>query len=237
MSPSACRARNPTPVAPGLPGCANVLLMQLDHVAYAVTNAELADTVQRLGAELGVAFIDGGKHPRAGTRNFILPLASGQYIEIVAPLEHPVAETVPFGQAVRNRAEAGGGWMGWAVRVDDITELEARIGRPAGAGHRQRPGGTDLTWQQIGVIDLIAEPILPFFIKWDDMSAHPSVGGSPAVSITDFTFSGDRDSLTTWLGDTPEALLDDIELTWIEDGEIGLSSVTFQTSNGLVVID
>ncbi|NBO27233.1 MAG: VOC family protein, partial [Actinobacteria bacterium] len=34
--------------------------MQLDHVAYAVTNAELADTVQRLGAELGVAFIDGG---------------------------------------------------------------------------------------------------------------------------------------------------------------------------------
>ena len=65
--------------------------MQLDHVAYAVTNAELADTVQRLGAELGVAFIDGGKHPRAGTRNFILPMASGQYIEIVAPLEHPVA--------------------------------------------------------------------------------------------------------------------------------------------------
>ena len=142
--------------------------MQLDHVAYAVTNAELADTVQRLGAELGVAFIDGGKHPRAGTRNFILPLASGQYIEIVAPLEHPVAETVPFGQAVRNRAEAGGGWMGWALRVDDIAPLEARIGRSAGPGHRQRPGGTDLTWQQIGVIDLIAEPILPFFIKWDD---------------------------------------------------------------------
>ena len=158
--------------------------MQLDHVAYAVTNAELADTVQRLGAELGVAFIDGGKHPRAGTRNFIFPMASGQYIEIVAPLEHPVAETVPFGQAVRNRAEAGGGWMGWAVRVDDVTPLETRIGRQAGLGHRLRPGGSDLTWKQIGVIDLIAEPILPFFIKWDDMSAHPSVGGSESVSIT-----------------------------------------------------
>ena len=211
--------------------------MQLDHVAYAVTNAELADTVQRLGADLGVAFIDGGKHPRAGTRNFILPLASGQYIEIVAPLEHPVAETVPFGQAVRNRAEAGGGWMGWAVRVDDVAPLETRIGRPAGPGHRQRPGGADLTWKQIGVIDLIAEPILPFFIKWDDMSAHPSVGGTPDVKITEFAFSGDRDSLSSWLGDSPENLLDDIALTWIEDDEVGLSSVTFQTSTGSVVIN
>jgi hypothetical protein len=211
--------------------------MQLDHVAYAVTNAELADTVQRLGADLGVAFIDGGKHPRAGTRNFILPLASGQYIEIVAPLEHPVAETVPFGQAVRNRAEAGGGWMGWAVRVDDVAPLEARIGRSAGLGHRQRPGGADLTWKQIGVIDLIAEPILPFFIKWDDMSAHPSIGGTPDVKITEFAFSGDRDSLSSWLGDSPENLLDDIALTWIEDDEIGLNSVTFQTSTGSVVIN
>jgi catechol 2,3-dioxygenase-like lactoylglutathione lyase family enzyme len=211
--------------------------MHLDHVAYAVTNAELADTVQRLGAELGVAFIDGGKHPRAGTRNFIFPMASGQYIEIVAPLEHPVAETVPFGQAVRNRAEAGGGWMGWAVRVDDVAPLEARIGRQAGLGHRLRPGGADLTWKQIGVIDLIAEPILPFFIKWDDMSAHPSVGGSESVSITEFALSGDRDSLTAWLGDTPETMLDDIALTWVEDDEIGLSAVTFQTPNGSVTIN
>ena len=87
--------------------------MQLDHVAYAVTNAELADTVQRLGAELGVAFIDGGKHPRAGTRNFILPLASGQYIEIVAPLEHPVAETVPLDKrfAIAPK-QAADGWAG-----------------------------------------------------------------------------------------------------------------------------
>ncbi len=237
MKPPACRNQNATPVMSEYPGCATVLNMQLDHVAYAVTNAELADTVQRLGAELGVAFIDGGKHPRAGTRNFILPLASGQYIEIVAPLEHPVAETVPFGQAVRNRAEAGGGWMGWALRVDDIEVLETRIGRLAGPGHRQRPGGTDLTWQQIGVIDLIAEPILPFFIKWDDMSAHPSVGGTADVSITEFTFSGDRDSLATWLGNTPETLLDDIALTWIQDEEVGLCSVTFQTSNGLVVVE
>ncbi len=39
-------------------------LMHLDHVSYAVRHTELADTVQRLGSELGASFIDGGKHPR-----------------------------------------------------------------------------------------------------------------------------------------------------------------------------
>jgi len=77
---------------------------------------------------------------------------------------------------------------------------------------------------------------LPFFIKWDDMSAHPSIGGTESVSITEFALSGDRNSLTTWLGDTPEALLDDIALTWVEDDEIGLTSVTFKTASGTVTI-
>jgi hypothetical protein len=78
---------------------------------------------------------------------------------------------------------------------------------------------------------------LPFFIKWDDMNCHPSVGGSDTISITEFALSGDRDSLTAWLGDTPEALLDDIALTWVDDDEIGLTSVTFKTPNGLVVVN
>ncbi len=219
------------------PGLCQSFHMQLDHVAYAVTNAELADTVQRLGNELGVAFIDGGKHPRAGTRNFILPLATGQYIEIVAPIDHPAAETAPFGQAVRARAEAGGGWMGWVVAVDDMKPIEARIGRTAGDGHRQRPGGQDLTWKQIGVTDLIAEPILPYFIKWDDMAFHPSLGGTSDVAITEFAISGDRDSLTSWLGDSPENLLADIALNWVEDDTVGLTSVTFKTAKGSVTID
>jgi hypothetical protein len=68
------------------------------------------------------------------------------------------------------------------------------------------------------------------------MSAHPSIGGTESVSITEFCLSGDRNSLTTWLGDTPEALLDDIALTWVEDDEIGLTSVTFKTANGTVTI-
>ena len=51
--------------------------MRLDHVSYAVSNHELVDTVQRLGQQLGGTFVDGGRHPRFGTRNFVLPLEGG----------------------------------------------------------------------------------------------------------------------------------------------------------------
>ncbi len=211
--------------------------MQLDHVSYAVTSAELADTVQRLGADLGAAFIDGGKHPRFGTRNFVLPLAGGTYIEVVAPLEHPAAESAPFGQAVRQRAEAGGGWMGWVVQVNDLAPVEARIGRPAGDGHRVRPDGVDVSWKQIGLIDLMADPSLPYFINWNDLSLHPSVGATSGIQVSEIAISGDRDKLVSWLGVQGEELIDSVNLKWVDDEDGGLTSVTFQTSNGPVTIE
>ena len=101
--------------------------MRLDHVSYAATSGHLADTVQRLGSAIGTGFVDGGMHPRFGTRNFVLPLADGMYIEVVAALDHPATDRTPFGQAVKMRAELGGGWMGWVVAVEDMAPLEARI--------------------------------------------------------------------------------------------------------------
>ena len=112
--------------------------MRLDHVSYAVSSNELVDTVQRLGQQLGGSFVDGGRHPRFGTRNFILPLEGGTYVEVVAALDHPASEKAPFGRAVRLRAESGGGWMAWVVSVDDISLIEQRLGREAVDGHRVR---------------------------------------------------------------------------------------------------
>ena len=211
--------------------------MQLDHVSYAVTSAELADTVQRLGADLGAAFVDGGKHPRFGTRNFILPLAGGTYIEVVAPLDHPAAESAPFGQAVRQRADAGGGWMGWVVQVQDLAPIEERVGRQGGDGHRVRPDGVDVCWRQIGLIDLMVDPALPYFIHWNDLSQHPSVGFNTPIKISEIAISGDREKLVSWLGVQGEELIDSVNLNWVEEDEGGISAVTFQTGHGLVTIE
>ena len=81
----------PYPGANGLSLLCHCFLMQLDHVAYAVTNAELADTVQRLGAELGVAFIDGGKHPRAHRPQGAGPAGAARQPVVCPLLAQPAA--------------------------------------------------------------------------------------------------------------------------------------------------
>ena len=61
--------------------------MRLDHVSYVTSHEQLSDTVQRLGAKLGTTFVDGGIHPRFGTRNFTAPLQNGHYLEVVCILK------------------------------------------------------------------------------------------------------------------------------------------------------
>src|SRR6059058_2350370 len=102
--------------------------MRLDHLSYAAGPEGLAACVQRLGSYLGAGFADGGIHPRFGTRNFVLPLAGGAYLEVVAILDHPSADSAPFRLAVNERAERGGGWLGWVVSVEDLSHVEERLG-------------------------------------------------------------------------------------------------------------
>jgi hypothetical protein len=213
--------------------------MRLDHVSYATSPAQLAEVVQRIGSRLQRAFSDGGIHPRFGTRNFVLPLFGGTYIEVVAALDHPAADRAAFGQAVRERAERGGGWLGWVVAVRDIAPIEARLGRSAVAGHRVRPDGHDLCWLQIGVNDMRAEPSLPFFVQWEgDGSDHPGAGCTDGPWISALALSGDCDRVTDWLGAAPENLLDDgVGVVWAPDGAPGLVSVTFNTPCGPVTLD
>jgi hypothetical protein len=210
--------------------------MRLDHLSYAVGNHELVDTVQRLGQQLGGSFIDGGRHPRFGTRNFVLPIEGGVYVEVVAALDHPASDKAPFGQVVRSRAEDGGGWLGFAVAVDDISPFEARLGRPAVDGHRVRPDGYDLTWKQLGVNDLIADASLPYFIQWtSDAAQHPALSGPAHVAAVACEIAGDRDRVREWLGGSVESPIDGSAIEWVDAEENGLIAVHFRTESGDVV--
>ncbi len=214
--------------------------MRLDHVSYAAPVEHLADTVQRIGAAIGATFADGGLHPRFGTRNFILPLAGGTYIEVVAALDHPAAYSAPFGRAVRARAEQGGGWMGWVVAVSDLGAIEARLGRRAVEGHRVRPDGYDLRWKQIGVLDTMADAQLPFFVHWEvDQQHHPSAGGHD-VQIAKLEIAGSPGRIAAWLGEPAQHPLDEVDVTWLNEPDLhgpGLVAVTLLTPRGVVRID
>lgn len=211
--------------------------MRLDHVSYAATRDELLDVVRRLGSALGGNFADGGRHPRFGTTNYVFPLAGGTYVEVVAALDHPSSERAPFGQAVRQRAEAGGGWLGWAVAVDDLAPVEQRLGRDAVDGNRQRPDGKELRWRQLGVRALIDDPQLPFFTQWlIDPADHPSGGAGPS-RLAALELAGKPATLTSWLGEPTLDALDGVDLRWVEADEPGLVAVHVDTPRGLVRLD
>ncbi len=212
--------------------------MRLDHVVYAAEPEGLDATAARLAGALSADFVDGGVHPGFGTRNKILPLANGHYLEVVEVLDHPAVDKMPFGQAVRARSAEGGGWLGWVVAVDDIGPVETRLGRAAYDGHRTRPDGVELYWKQIGVTGLMNDPQLPFFISWSiDPSLHPSAAGTSQVALSRLDIAGDPQRLTDWLGEPESHPLDDVDVEWMAPrGTPGLMSVHFATPHGSVRI-
>jgi Glyoxalase-like domain len=212
--------------------------MRLDHLSYAAGSEGLAACVQRLGSRLGAAFTDGGLHPSFGTRNFVLPLVGGCYVEVVEALDHPAAESAPFGQAVRARSEAGGGWLAWVVAVDDIAAIEARLGRNAAAGHRRRPDGFDLRWRQIGVANLADDAALPYYVQWlTDDAHHPSAGGHD-ISLAALEIGGEVGTVDAYLGTSTAQPLDGVDVDWLDPTEdAGLVAAVFATPSGTVRID
>ena len=214
--------------------------MRLDHVSYVTSHDQLADTVQRLGSRLGITFVDGGIHPRFGTRNFTAPLKNGQYVEVVCPLDHPATEQTPWGKAVSKKANEGGGWFTWVFSTKDITPIALKFGRQAIVGHRTRPNGTDLKWMQIGVQEIAETREFPFFIQWLTES-HPSQDGEPLAEIKKIVIADKTQLKDSWFKTEILAALGDVEIKWSElsanDGRNGIKEVHFQTPKGNVLID
>ena len=215
--------------------------MRLDHLSYVTSHEQLADTVQRLGSRLGSTFVDGGVHPRFGTRNFTLPLQNGRYLEVVCPLDHPASDSSPFGKAVSRRAAEGGGWLTWVLATENIGDIEKKLGREAVEGHRKKPDGKELSWKQIGILELLENRQLPFFIKWLTLD-HPSTDGKAVSKITKVEIAGDKNKLTQWVGEDLEKVIgSDIEVIWVDpsanDGEEGIVAVYLQTPSGEIRLD
>ena len=214
--------------------------MRLDHVSYVTTHEQLADTVQRLGSLIGSGFVDGGIHPRFGTRNFTCALKNGQYIEVVCPLDHPATEQTPWGKAVKKKADEGGGWFTCVFSTDDISPIETKFGRAATEGHRTRPNGTDLKWKQIGVKEISETRELPFFIEWLS-TEHPSRDGAPSAEITKIVISDKNQLADSWFKDEILTSLGEVTIEWQDqannDNQSGIAAVHLSTLSRVVVLD
>jgi hypothetical protein len=212
--------------------------MRLDHVSYVASHDQISDVVNRIGSQIGTAFVDGGIHPKFGTRNFTAPLLNGQYIEVVCPLDHPATDVTAFGKAVKAKAESGGGWLSWILSTRDISSIEKRLGRKSIFGQRKKPDGTELHWKQIGVLGTLEDAQLPFFIEWISNS-HPSTDGVATAGIKEIVIVGNKKKIVSWTEQTDlEAALGSCNLVINENPQEdnGITSVEFDVKDQVVTI-
>jgi hypothetical protein len=214
--------------------------MRLDHISYVASHDQISDVVNRIGSQIGTAFIDGGIHPKFGTRNFTAPLLNGQYIEVVCPLDHPATDATSFGQAVKKKAEAGGGWLTWVFSSSDLAGVEEKFGRKAADGYRTRPDGSELKWKQIGVKEIIGSGELPFFIQWLTDN-HPSKDGNSVAKITKLIIADDEKLADSWFQDEIKSALTGVEIEWVKpesnEGDKGIVAVELTVNNSKIRLD
>lgn len=214
--------------------------MRLDHISYVASHDQISDVVNRIGSQIGTAFIDGGIHPKFGTRNFTAPLLNNQYIEVVCPLNHPATDSTPFGRAVKKKAEEGGGWLTWVYSTSDLQTIEEKFGRKSILGSRTRPDGRELKWKQIGVREIIGSGELPFFIQWLS-DQHPSQDGKAVAKITSIVIAdGEQLNRSSFKSEVISGL-GGIEIIWkdLEAEEVasGIISVILEVDKELIKID
>jgi catechol 2,3-dioxygenase-like lactoylglutathione lyase family enzyme len=132
--------------------------MRVDHVVYGTGDLDAA--AARVEACLGLTAVAGGRHDELGTHNRIVPLADGSFIELLAVADPQRARRSPLGAALQAAVARGDGLLGWAVAVDDIEPVAARLQTTIGTVGRQ-----GMTARLTGVPESLAQPGLPFFIE------------------------------------------------------------------------
>ena len=147
---------------------------RIDHVIVGV--ADLESGIADLERRTGVRAVIGGVHPGRGTRNALMSLGDGVYLEILAPDPDQAIDN----EATRElRALAALTPIGWAVSANDESAIRSVLADAAIAtsqpepGSRAKPDGSILRWITFGY-DKLDDPLAPFFIIWASPELHPS---------------------------------------------------------------
>jgi hypothetical protein len=198
----------------------------IDHVILG--SADLDAGMREFAERTGVTPQVGGVHPGRGTRNALASFGDLHYLEILAPDPAQGRSDRNAGLGVYTKLTPDG----WAVRTSDI-EATARTLRAAGFtiegpldGARLRPDGVRLAWRTLNVLGPKAD-LLPFFIEWKTMEAHPSKSAPGGCTLGGVSVAEEHDeavrTLMTAVGipvDVRHATLPAMRLT-IECGAKG----------------
>src|SRR5699024_1861943 len=100
--------------------------------------------------------------------------------------------------------------------------------------------GRTLEWEQIGINGLIADPQVPYIVRWlvGTDALHPSQAEPARAAIYSITIAGNRLRVRdrVVLGDT-DALVEDLNIKYIApSGTPGIAEVSLSTPKGTVTI-
>ncbi|MEV1070178.1 VOC family protein [Streptomyces sp. NPDC050263] len=166
----------------------NTIPALLDHIVIATP--DLAATVTEFTRRTGVAPAPGGVHVGLGTRNHLVGLGHGAYLEIIGPdPEQPKrSQTRPFGADAPTSART----ISWAISPPD---LDAAVAAARTEGYdtgdvremsRRRPDGTLLRWRLTDGGSPHPSGLVPFLIDWGT-TPHPSASKLPVVRLLELT--------------------------------------------------
>lgn len=160
----------------------------IDHLVYAAPDLDAA--VQDLARRLGETPTPGGRHVGRGTRNYLLSLGDGTYLEIIgADPEQPDPEGErSFGIDTLQEPHL----VSWAAKAP---EIEARVQEarsrgydpgPVHEGSRETPDGIVLHWKATPPpSESIVDPV-PFLIDWEGTGQHPSDTSAQGCRLIEF---------------------------------------------------
>jgi hypothetical protein len=164
----------------------NSVPLRLDHLVLGTPDLE--ETVRWFESVSGCRPLPGGTHPAWHTRNAVVPMGPGTYLEIIAP-DPTAAPARPciFNLDVLSAPRL----VTWAAKGSDLGALVARarrqgieLGHPS-TGGRQSQDGSRLTWELTDPFQPRAYGLLPFFIDWGT-GPHPSAAPGTGVALADF---------------------------------------------------
>jgi hypothetical protein len=207
-----------------------VVVLSFDHAVLAVD--DLDDAGERLLRDHGLASVPGGRHPRWGTGNRIVPLGEG-YLELMAVVDPEVGRSTELGRAVLAlTADGNDRWFALSLADTEIDATARRLGLDVEDGSRVRTDGSVVRWRAAGIEDEARAGWLPFFISWQ-VAAELHPGRTPVehrvapAGVARVEFGGDKDRLRTWLGEGGDELPIDVV-----DGAPGLRAVTVALADG-----
>ena len=177
----------------------NIAGRAIDHIVYAVSNLE--ETINYFNTTHGLNPTIGGRHITKGTKNALLNLGAGCYLEIIA-IDHD------------NQKINAPRWMGvdlikeakvtrWSLKSDELEKDQvillshhADMG-VIEEGQRETPDGSFLRWKMILPLAEPETELIPFMTDWSLSGFHPTDNLPQQCSLENIRFSApDSDSKT-----------------------------------------